>query len=104
MYKRQDDIRVCYFGSDTTHSRAGLSHLKQLKRPKLYDVWQKSYNKRGKWTDASLRKQAEAERNKLQRKLRYVTSISDVSLTKLKSWADILDVNVLYRPGYKKKK
>jgi len=101
--KRGDDIRVCYFGSDTTHSRAGLSHLKQLKRPKLYDVWQKTYNKRGKWTDTSLRRQAEEKRNKLQHKLRYVTSISEVSLKKLKSWADILDVNVLYQPGTKRK-
>ena len=98
-----DDIRVCYFGSDTSSSRAGLSHLKQLKRPKLYDVWQKAYTKRGKWTDVSLRRQAEAERNKLQHKLRYVTSISEVSLKKLKSWADILDVNVLYQPGTKRK-
>ena len=32
-----------------------------------------------------------------------MTSISDVSLTKLKSWADILDVNVLYQPGTKRK-
>ena len=101
--KRGDDIRVCYFGSDTTSSRAGLGHLKQLKRPKLYDVWQKAYNKRGKWSDTSLRRRAESERNKLQHKLRFVTSISDVSLKKLKSWADILDVNVSYQPGTKRK-
>ena len=96
-------IRVCYFGSNDATDRTGLSHLKHLKRSELYDVWQKTYNTRGQWKDSGLRKQAVTEQNKLRRKLRRVTSISQVSLTKLKLWADVLDVNVPYQPGTKKK-
>merc|ERR1711938_501534 len=101
--KSGEHIRVCYFGSDVTGDCTGLSHLKQLKRPELYDAWQKTYNSCGQWKDIGLRKRAEAERNKLRRKLRQIQSISQVSLAKLKLWADVLDVNVPYQPGTKKK-
>ena len=101
--KSGEHIRVCYFGSDVTGDCTGLSHLKQLKRPELYDAWQKTYNSCGQWKDIGLRKRAEAERNKLRRKLRHVTSISQVSLAKLKLWADVLDVNVPYQPGTKRR-
>ena len=98
-----NDIRVCYFGSNTRNNREGLSHLKRLRRPKLYDIWQNAYDKHGKWDDNNLRTQAENKRVRLQRKLRRVTSISQVSLDKLKTWATILDVNVPYKPGTRRK-
>ena len=98
-----DNIRVCYFGSDNSSDRSGLKHLRKLKRPALYDVWQQSYDENGRWNDHELRKQAKREQDKLRRKLRHVTSITQVSLKKLKSWTNILDVNVPYKPGTKRK-
>ena len=98
-----DDIRVCYFGSDNSTDRSGLKHLRKLKRPTLYDVWQQSYDENGRWNDQELRKQAKREQDKLRHKLRHVTSITQVSLKKLKLWANILDVNVPYKPGTKRK-
>ena len=98
-----DNIRVCYFGSDNSSDRSGLKHLRKLKRPTLYDVWQQSYDENGRWNDHELRKQAKREQDKLRHKLRHVTSITQVSLKKLKSWANILDVNVPYKPGTKRK-
>ena len=97
-----DDIRVCYFGSDDSSDRSGLKHLRKLRRPELYDVWQNAYDAQGRWNDSELRDQAKREQTKLCRKLRYVTSISQVSLKKLKHWANILDVNVPYKPGTKR--
>ena len=101
--KYGDGIRVCYFGSDDPSDRSGLKHLRKLRRPKLYDVWQSAYDDQGMWNDTELRKQAKSEQEKLCRKLRRVTSISQVSLKKLKAWADILDVDVAYKPGTKRK-
>ena len=101
--KRGDDIRVCYFGSDDSSDRSGLKHLWKLRRPELYDVWKSAYDDQGRWNDRKLREQAKRERTKLCRKLRRVTSITQVSLKKLKEWANILDVNVPYKPGTKRK-
>ena len=101
--KYGDHIRVCYFGSDGSVDRAGLSHLKRLRRPKLYDAWQHAYDTHGKWDGTNLRKQAAKERTKLRRKLRRITSITQVSLEKLKLWASILDVSVPYKTGTKRK-
>ena len=101
--KRGDDIRVCYFGSDDSSDRLGLKHLGKLRRPELYDVWQSAYDDQGRWNDRELREQAKREQTKLRRKLRRVTSIVQVSLNKLKEWANILDVNVGYKPGTKRK-
>jgi hypothetical protein len=101
--KYGDNIRVCYFGSDDSSDRSGLKHLRKLRRPELYDVWQSAYDKHGRWNDAELRKQAKRDQDKLCRKLRRVTSISQVSLKKLKVWANILDVNVPYKPGTNRK-
>ena len=101
--KRGDDIRVCYFGSDDSSDRSGLKHLWKLRRPELYDVWQSAYDDQGRWNDSELRDQAKREQTKLRRKLRRVTSISQVSLKKLKDWANILDVNVPYKPGTNRK-
>ena len=101
--KRGDDIRVCYFGSDDSSDRSGLKHSWKLRRPELYDVWKSAYDDQGRWNDRKLREQAKRERTKLRRKLRRVTSITQVSLKKLKEWANILDVNVPYKPGTKRK-
>ena len=102
--KCADDIRVCYFGSDNpSPDLSGLQHLKKLRRPELYDVWQSAYDKNGKWNDDNLRRQAEQARYSLCRKLRRVTSIQQVGLPKLKEWSEILDVLVPFKPGTKRK-
>ena len=102
--KCADDIRVCYFGSDNpSPDLTGLQHLKKLRRPELYDVWQSAYDKNGEWNDDNLRRQAEQTRYRLCRKLRRVTSIQQVGLPKLKEWSEILDVLVPFKPGTKRK-
>ena len=98
--KRGDDMRVCYHGSDVVKpSTAGLQHLKKLRRPKLYDEWQRSYDKNGYWKDTKLKADAAKARNHLLDKLSRVTLLSRTSLIKLKQWADILDVSVQYKPN-----
>ena len=66
-------------------------------------MWQSVYDDQGRWNDSKLREQAKREQIKLRRKLHRVTSIAQVSLKKLKDWANILDVNVPYKPGTKRK-
>lgn len=101
--KCASDIRVCYFGSDTSSDHKGLEHLRNLRRPQLYDIWQHGYDKEGKWNQDHLCAQAVKKRKKLRRKLRYVTSVGQATVKTLKEWADILDILVPCKPGTNKR-
>ncbi len=97
--KSANDIRVCYFGSDTSCDRTGLKHLKKLHRPELFDVWQSGYDKKGNWNGRNLAHRARQKRIKLRRKFQFVTSLTQAGVKTLKEWADILDVVVPNKPG-----
>ena len=95
-----NNIRVCYSGSEAQHvTTHGLQHLKKLTRPKLYDVWQAAYDKRGYWDGSKLEKEAVKARNKLREKLSKVSQLTRTSLSKLKKWSEVLDVVVKCKPG-----
>ena len=99
--KYGDNIRVCYAGSDVMNptTTIGLQHIKKLRRPELYDVWQDTYDKEGRWDDRELKAGALRKRKQLRSKLRKVSSLNRTCLKKLKMWADILDVPVKCKPN-----
>lgn len=101
--KSGDNMRVCYRGSeDTTRKNTnGLQHLKKLRRPELYDVWQAAYDKDGYWDPTNLEREALRAQCCLRRKLKCVTSLCNTRLKKLKEWCSVLDVVVKYKPGTK---
>ena len=101
--KSGDNMRVCYRGSeDTTRKNTdGLQHLKKLRRPELYDVWQAAYDKDGYWDPTNLEREALRAQCFLRRKLKCVTSLCKTRLAKLKEWCSVLDVVVKYKPGTK---
>ena len=101
--KSGDNMRVCYRGSeDTTRKNTdGLQHLKKLRRPELYDVWQAAYDKDGYWDPTNLETEALRAQKFLRHKLKCVTSLCNTRLAKLKEWCCVLDVVVKYKPGTK---